>query len=55
MAKFGSQKVWGKMWWKENREKKWKKNRSKIKKRFKVNNLFLYASSNSFDLFSCVI
>ena len=31
---FGSQKIWGKMWEKENKEEKWKER------------LFLYVSSN---------
>ena len=42
-AIFGSWKIWGK----ENRVEKWRK----IKNRFKIDKLFLYTISNSFNLF----
>ena len=42
-AIFGSWKIWEK----ENRVEKWRK----IKNRFKIDKLFLYTISNSFNLF----
>ena len=51
---FGSQKIGGKIWGKENREIE-KVEGKKTKSMFKVNKLFLYVFSNSFNLFLSII
>ena len=53
---FDSQKNWGKMRRKDNREENRRKEKvRKIKNRLKLNKLFLYTFSNSFYLFYFII
>ena len=53
---FASRKIWGKIQRKENREEKKKEKKwKKIKNRFKINKLFLFAPSNLFHLFNLSI